>query len=94
MNTVYRNRAMFLAHNGQERVNVHVTCTRHFREDLSDLNSLELTSVGEAPSLVTEMLMALQLVLNFSFLVRKCPYQNYNNVLSHYYFQISKTRLQ
>lgn len=59
MNTVYRYRAVLLAHNGQESVNV--TCPRHYREDLSDLSSYEPTLVGGAPSLVTEMLMAMQL---------------------------------
>ena len=51
MNTVYRYRAVLLAHNGQESINV--TCPRHYREDLSDLSSYEPTSVGGAPSLVT-----------------------------------------
>ena len=40
MNTVYRYRAVLLAHNGQESVNV--TCPRHYREDLSDLIHMSL----------------------------------------------------
>ena len=59
MNTVYRYRAVLLAHNGQESVNV--TCPRYYREDLSDSSSYEPTMVGGAPSLVTEMLMAVQM---------------------------------
>ena len=51
MNTVYRYRAVLLAHNGQESINV--TCPRHYREDLYDQRSYEPTSVGGAPSLVT-----------------------------------------
>ena len=51
MNTVYRYRAVLLAHNGQESVNV--TCPRYYREDLSDSSLYEPTSVGGAPSLVT-----------------------------------------
>lgn len=58
MNTVYRYRAMLLAHNGQESVNV--TCPRHYREDLSDSSSCEPAFVGGAPSLVTGVLMAVQ----------------------------------
>ena len=57
MNTVYRYRAMLLAHNGQ---GVNVTCPRYYREDLSDSSSYE-PSLGGAPSLVTEMSMAVQM---------------------------------
>jgi hypothetical protein len=60
MNTVYRYRAVLLTHNGQESVNV--TCPRYYREDLSDSSSYEPTFlVGGAPSLVTEMSMAVQM---------------------------------
>jgi hypothetical protein len=58
MNTVYRYRAVLLTHNGQESVNV--TCPRYYREDLSDSSSYEPT-LGGAPSLVTEMSMAVQM---------------------------------
>ena len=40
---------------------VNVTCPRYYREDLSDSSSYEPTLVGGAPSLVTEMLMAVQM---------------------------------
>jgi hypothetical protein len=58
MNIVYRYRAMLLAHNGQESVNV--TCPRYYRKDLSD-SSLYEPTLGGAPSLVTEMSMAVQM---------------------------------